>query len=348
VSHLHERKEKDCLNCGTTVAGRYCQNCGQENLHPKESAWHLIVHFFNDVTHFDGKLFSTLKFLITKPGFLTAEYMRGRRAAYLNPIRMYLFISALFFLLLMSFFLPEANPIKITNKSAVADTIKQESSGRKISKGVKEILTSIDTTSAANDNELIVLKNNDTFKRVEIEDYLPETVGAFDSMQNLLPPDERATGLTRIFARKAIAINNYEKIDKNQARHKLITNFFHSMPYMLFFSLPIIALFLKLLYIRRKQYYYVSHGIFVIHYFCVLFIGLLLSFALSKAGAIGYYFSVAIKLSLFIYLLIAMRRFYKQGWLKTIFKFLMLYSVSLVYFLIVFIILIINSVLNLG
>ena len=38
MSHLPERKEKDCLNCGTTVFGKYCHVCGQENLEPKESA----------------------------------------------------------------------------------------------------------------------------------------------------------------------------------------------------------------------------------------------------------------------------------------------------------------------
>ena len=99
MSHSAERSEKDCLNCGTIVHGRFCHVCGQENLHPKESFWYILTHVFNDITHFDGKFFSTLKFLIFKPGLLSKEYMTGRRASYLNPIRMYVFTSAFFFLM---------------------------------------------------------------------------------------------------------------------------------------------------------------------------------------------------------------------------------------------------------
>jgi hypothetical protein len=102
VSHLHERKEKNCLNCQAEVVGRYCHQCGQENLEPKETVWHLVQHFFNDITHFDGKFFETVKYLLRKPGFLSREYMRGRRMSYLNPIRMYVFTSAIFFIILFS------------------------------------------------------------------------------------------------------------------------------------------------------------------------------------------------------------------------------------------------------
>ena len=107
MSHLKERKEKNCLNCQTEVVGRYCHHCGQQNLEPKETVWHLIQHFFNDITHFDGKFFETVKYLLRKPGFLSREYMRGRRMTYLNPIRMYVFTSAIFFILLFSLSKPE-------------------------------------------------------------------------------------------------------------------------------------------------------------------------------------------------------------------------------------------------
>ena len=91
------------MNCGAEVQGRYCGVCGQENIEPREPAWHLVTHFFNDITHFDGKFFSTVKYLLLKPGFLTAEYVRGRRVRYLHPIRMYVFTSAFFFLVYFSF-----------------------------------------------------------------------------------------------------------------------------------------------------------------------------------------------------------------------------------------------------
>jgi ribosomal protein L40E len=102
VSHLKERKEKICLNCNAELQGRYCHHCGQENLEPKETVWHLVTHFFNDITHFDGKFFETVRLLLRKPGFLSLQYMAGKRATYLNPIRMYVFTSAIFFIILFS------------------------------------------------------------------------------------------------------------------------------------------------------------------------------------------------------------------------------------------------------
>jgi Protein of unknown function (DUF3667) len=106
VSHFAERKEKSCLNCNAVVQGRFCHICGQENVEPKETLWHLISHFFQDITHFDGKFFGTLRYLLFKPGFLSREYMLGRRASYLNPIRMYVFTSAFFFLFFFSIVKP--------------------------------------------------------------------------------------------------------------------------------------------------------------------------------------------------------------------------------------------------
>ncbi|HEV7781205.1 MAG TPA: DUF3667 domain-containing protein, partial [Chitinophagaceae bacterium] len=106
MSHIPERKEKDCLNCGTIVQGHFCQNCGQENVVPKETFWHMVTHFFYDITHFDSNFFHTIHHLILKPGLLSREYMIGRRASYLHPIKMYVFSSAIFFLLFFSLLNP--------------------------------------------------------------------------------------------------------------------------------------------------------------------------------------------------------------------------------------------------
>ncbi len=112
MSHLPERKERNCLNCNAQVHGKYCSVCGQENLEPAESVWHLITHFFNDITHFDGKFFSSLKLLMFKPGFLSYEYMMGRRNSYLNPVRMYVFTSFIFFFVFFAVFKPGEDMIK--------------------------------------------------------------------------------------------------------------------------------------------------------------------------------------------------------------------------------------------
>src|ERR1700761_6174351 len=98
----HYRKENDCLNCGATLQGHYCHVCGQENLQIKESFGHMMNHAISDYFHFDHQFFHTLKPLFFKPGFLTNEYKAGRRAQYLHPVKMYIFISLLYFLMVFN------------------------------------------------------------------------------------------------------------------------------------------------------------------------------------------------------------------------------------------------------
>ena len=73
----------------------------------------MFTHFFYDITHFDGSFFVTLKDLLFKPGFLSREYMLGRRKKYLHPVRMYVFTSAVFFLVFFSLFHVSENDISI-------------------------------------------------------------------------------------------------------------------------------------------------------------------------------------------------------------------------------------------
>src|SRR5476651_1803657 len=95
----HYRAENDCLNCGATLQGKFCHVCGQENLEIKESFGHMMNHAISDYFHFDYQFFHTLKPLFFKPGLLTNEYMAGRRVQYLHPVKMYIFISLVYFLL---------------------------------------------------------------------------------------------------------------------------------------------------------------------------------------------------------------------------------------------------------
>lgn len=98
------RKDKTCLNCKAIVHSKYCSECGQLNSEPKISLKELLHDFLYDLTHFDGKFFATSKLLIFKPGFLSTEFMSGRRASYLHPVRLYIFTSAIFFYLFINFF----------------------------------------------------------------------------------------------------------------------------------------------------------------------------------------------------------------------------------------------------
>ncbi len=87
-----------CENCGAAVPGRYCGTCGQRLEAPVHSLWHFTRLATEDLTHADSRLWYTLRALLFKPGHLTREFLGGRRARYLPPVRLYLVLSVAFFL----------------------------------------------------------------------------------------------------------------------------------------------------------------------------------------------------------------------------------------------------------
>jgi hypothetical protein len=109
----------------------------------------------------------------------------------------------------------------------------------------------------------------------------------------------------------------------------LLEKFTHTFPYLLFFSLPLYAFYLKLLYWRRKQFLYVTHAIFLIYLYIFTFIDLLAYFGLNKIHKsmhwdwIGW-IEAAVLLYGVYYAYKAMRKFYGQGRAKTLLKFCIL------------------------
>jgi Protein of unknown function (DUF3667) len=337
VSHSSERKEKDCLNCGTIIQGRFCHVCGQENLEPKESFWHLLTHVFNDLTHFDGKFFTTLKDLLFKPGFLSKEYIAGRRVSYLNPVKMYVFTSAIFFLLFFSFFYSDKDTDIITIKDINGKTMAE--------------INKMDSTSFAAFTAHINKEDDKPavpMTRQEFEKYKDTAIfgsgiriggtryrskAQYDSM--LASSAKKDNWIQQQIVYKLIAISEKYKNDPNQIVKAFKSTLIHSIPQMLFISLPLLALLLKLLYIRRKQFYYVSHGIFSLHLYIFLFIAMLFLFSISELnnhlhwGILSFIFAMLI-VGLIVYEYLALKNFYQQGWLKTFFKFLLVNFLFLV------------------
>ena len=88
-----------CRNCGASLAGRYCSNCGQAADVHVPSTKELIHEALEGLTHSDSRIWSTLGSLLFKPGKLTQEFVAGRRVAYLPPFRLYLILSVAFFLI---------------------------------------------------------------------------------------------------------------------------------------------------------------------------------------------------------------------------------------------------------
>jgi hypothetical protein len=102
MSRRKRNKVPGCPNCGTDLqAGfEFCPHCGQENHDLRVPFRTFAYEFLESITHFDTKLWNTLKVIVTKPGRLTKDFVEGKRARYVHPARFYVFTSFIFFALL--------------------------------------------------------------------------------------------------------------------------------------------------------------------------------------------------------------------------------------------------------
>ena len=87
-----------CPGCGQHLAENFCPRCGEKKFDPHQlTLRHFLEQTVEVFTHFDNRFFRSFKLLVSRPGFLTSEYMRGRRKAYLHPLQLFLVANLLFF-----------------------------------------------------------------------------------------------------------------------------------------------------------------------------------------------------------------------------------------------------------
>ena len=322
MSHQPERTEKNCLNCGTTVAGRYCQHCGQENIVTHQNFWSLTRHFIFDIFHFDGKFFDTLKYLFTRPGFVPREYVSGRRQSYLDPIRMYLFTSAVFFLFFFSFnrigeinnegrrHLSKSERFDLAARAG-GDTALRNIAPRLLDTNYQIQVTPVGHQKA--DPKGLLVNFPDGAYRLTVDSaYRPRVKSSINWLGRRMEEDMKKAG------------------DESRFWRSFLDEFLHRLPYMLFVSLPIFAWLLKLLYRRRKEFVYSDHAVYTLYHYIFSFILMLLVLFFSEASdawgwAIFDILNLIITLVVApVYFWISLRRFYRQSWKKTTAKFLLL------------------------
>lgn len=318
------RKDKTCLNCGAEVEDRYCTHCGQENKNPQETVRHFITHFVSDVLHIEGNFWSTLKTLFARPGKLSQEYVIGRRMKYLNPVKMYLFTSFIFFFLFFS-----------TNDIDEADFTTSITSSKLLS------ANSMDSARFA--AFTATLNSGKPMSRAEFEVYKDSTlkIDSFTWDSNKYKSIEEYDSLIKAGAvkdswikqkriRKQIFITEkYGPYGSSQFMKDFLLSLVHSFPQILFISLPLIALLFQMLYIRKKKYYYVAHAIFTLHFYITFFIVMLLSTVvdfIEDTWSLSFgWIHFGLFIGIWVYLYFAMLRFYQQSKVKTFFKLLIFF-----------------------
>ncbi len=81
-----------CLNCEKDISedDNFCPQCGQVNDLKKVSLKQYLSAYFDDFFSFDSRLLNTIVALIFKPGYVTKNYVEGKRMSYVNPFQLYI------------------------------------------------------------------------------------------------------------------------------------------------------------------------------------------------------------------------------------------------------------------
>ena len=93
---FEEQAAGRCLNCGATLQGAFCSSCGQRSVPADPTVSELAGDAWQELSGYDGRVAVTFRGLL-RPGCLTVDYLNGRRARYLSPVRLYLIASVVYF-----------------------------------------------------------------------------------------------------------------------------------------------------------------------------------------------------------------------------------------------------------
>ncbi len=307
-------KPDTCSNCGVEKRGPFCAACGQNSRNYLRSAFPVMGEMLAETFETDSRLVVTVTALFSRPGQLSLEFSRNRRARYLQPFRLYLFTSLLFFFMLsITIDLPsgyiqgEAPPFEMTGPSAQQTTPQTPEQAA----GVARLKAELD--------ELRRRKIDDMRARPDslIYKLLAATAEGI--------PEERYARM-RPVPRYLLG----QGVDVLHRPWAAADQFVEYLPVAMFFVLPLYALLLKLLYIRRRRFY-AEHLVFGMHIHTVAFIVFTVILLTPQDGWMEW-IDDGLSLALFAYYFLALRRYYGESGRSTMVKFsllLIMYSALL-------------------
>jgi hypothetical protein len=330
-----------CENCGAGLQGHWCAQCGQPAIEYRRSFRYVVADLLNEFLNWDSKFFTTLALLIFKPWRLTNEFLAGKRVRYVNPLRLYLLASILFFfavnygakgIRIDPTQFPDEKRAELA--AAIADKrneieaeLKKENltpeQRRKAQKALDYLTrpkSSATTTptpeqtpspSAAPSASATAESDRQTYGPVGDRPFV-----VFDDAKSTTPFE------------RWIEARAKEKMGEHGTKMGLfISTLFSNLPYMMLCCIPLFALVLKLLYIRRRLFY-IDHLIYALHIHTFFYAGVMLIVLATiglvrfAPGAVAGWLIALLWIAFVTQIFLSIRYVYRQSWFFTIFKFL--------------------------
>lgn len=358
VKHQHST-ERVCPNCGGSysVSYKYCPYCSQKSGLGLHSVWHMIGQFFANTFNYEAKITQTAIGLV-KPGFLTREYLATRRVNYLSPIRVFVVLMFMLFLLLS---LAGVDNLRFTSgdNNSENDTIK----GTEIDRSI--LLRYISPDSFINQHLTDInewLQNQDL--PVDKKDQIQQHLTAAEELMALnLDKTRQLTFFNGSYTFKQNDIYQLsvdEFIEKYQVSSLLdqltfrallrftqdpkgfVKFLFGNMTWAIFLDVLLMATLFKLFYPKTR---YVVHFVYHLHLRSFIFLGLMLIIGLYALIPSGWTVGLSI-IALLIYIAISLQRVYPRHKLKTTVYFILFIPLaSISFFTATFIVLFLSSIM---
>lgn len=323
-----------CKNCEKEYQEgfAFCPHCGQQT----EDDLTLGVLFYNTISNyfsFDARFLKGFIPLMFKPGFLPKKFVEGKRLVYLHPGQMYLFVAFIFFFVFSFSVRQQTQELDRTLKESenfslgidsVSATEKKEKDSIAIEKALEPLKANKELLGLK-ESDLIVIDSiakKEANKGGDINTSFGFNEKKVDSLIAVGADNEtiyKAMGMADdagYFKRKFFS--QMLKFYKEKGLGSIFQTFYDSLPIALFFLLPIFALLLKIFYYKRGSY--AHHLVFSLYYFSFLFMAFMLLYLINNIVDIPDWIDSLLVLSTFIYLWIAVKRFYNSSVIGSLLK----------------------------
>ena len=339
------QKEASCQNCGETMKGPFCYACGQKDHELRRPWWSLFNDVMDEFLSTDSRIIRTILVLVVMPGMLTRDYLDGHRARYVTPMKLYLITTLVFFVLLeisnVALVQIQLERKPASGNHAIAEQVRSDVQGLTISNidelpdderlKVQDALaaTGLDTKSVkqriqAAGEATVEKPTQDQDWDLKIVMFMPLIENATNiEMANEIQSSEDI-GLITTGEDQALGVAFKDAARAILAEPTLLNDTFNTwLPRAMLVLVPIFALMLRTMHWGQRRYY-INQMIFSLHFHTFVFILMMpMMIIVPRLGNefAGQFFTV----SVVVWLLVALKVAQRQGWIRTIFKFLWLW-----------------------